>query len=80
MKDYFLNHPTNKLDKNSTNQILKTSKSIFFHKSFYEYKKSPLIELSVLAKDLNITSLYVKDESFRFGLNAFKVLGASYAN
>ena len=79
MKDYFLNHPTNKLDKNSTNQILKTSKSIFFHKSFDEYKKSPLIELSVLAKDLNITSLYVKDESFRFGLNAFKVLGASYA-
>ena len=43
MKDYFLNHPTNKLDKNSTNQILKTSKSIFFHKSFDEYKKSPLI-------------------------------------
>ena len=79
MKDFFLNHPSNKFDQNSTNQILKESKSILFHKSFDEYEKSPLIKLSALAKDLNIKSIYVKDESSRFGLNAFKVLGASYA-
>jgi diaminopropionate ammonia-lyase len=28
---------------------------------------------------MGIAGLFVKDESFRFGLNAFKVLGASYA-
>ena len=28
---------------------------------------------------LGLGDIYVKDESFRFGLNAFKVLGGSYA-
>ena len=46
-----------------------------FHASFPMYQETPLISLSNLAKDLNIRGLYVKDESFRFGLNAFKVLG-----
>ena len=32
-----------------------------------------------LSKVLNISGLYVKDESRRFGLNAFKGLGGSYA-
>lgn len=50
-----------------------------FHASFPMYQETPLISLSNLAKDLNIRGLYVKDESFRFGLNAFKVLGGSYA-
>lgn len=50
-----------------------------FHASFPMYQETPLISLSNLAKALNIRGLYVKDESFRFGLNAFKVLGGSYA-
>ena len=32
-----------------------------------------------LAKYLGLGDLFVKDESFRFGLNAFKVLGGSFA-
>ena len=28
---------------------------------------------------IGVDSLFVKDESYRFGLNAFKVLGGSYA-
>jgi diaminopropionate ammonia-lyase len=32
-----------------------------------------------LANSLGIAGLFLKDESFRFGLKAFKVLGASYA-
>ncbi len=31
------------------------------------------------AQTLGLATLYVKDESYRFGLNAFKVLGGSYA-
>ncbi len=50
-----------------------------FHKSFPEYKETPLVGLNVLAKELGVASIHIKDESFRFGLNAFKVLGGSYA-
>ena len=46
-----------------------------FHASFPEYSITPLTFLSTLAQHLGIQGLYVKDESFRFGLNAFKVLG-----
>ena len=42
-------------------------------------KKTPLVKLPGLAKRLGIGSLLLKDESHRFGLNAFKALGASYA-
>jgi len=50
-----------------------------FHESFKEYEKTPLISLSRMAEQLQLSEVIVKDESFRFGLNAFKVLGASYA-
>ncbi|ETA79784.1 diaminopropionate ammonia-lyase [Youngiibacter fragilis] len=50
-----------------------------FHESFREYEVTPLVALDSLAKRLNLKGIYVKDESYRFGLNAFKVLGGSYA-
>ena len=50
-----------------------------FHRSFPQYEPTPLQHLQVLAKELGLGGLYVKDESYRFGLNAFKVLGGSYA-
>jgi diaminopropionate ammonia-lyase len=50
-----------------------------FHSSFPEYQETPLDSLESLANSMGIAGLFVKDESFRFGLNAFKVLGASYA-
>ena len=50
-----------------------------FHESFPMYEKTPLHELRSLAKELCVKNIYVKDESYRFGLNAFKVLGGSYA-
>ena len=60
----------------SENEI---NKVMGFHKSFPQYKDTPLRSLSNLANSLGVAGIYVKDESFRFGLNAFKVLGASYA-
>lgn len=50
-----------------------------FHESFPEYRKTPLVPLDHLAEHLGLNGIFVKDESFRFDLNAFKVLGGSYA-
>lgn len=50
-----------------------------FHKSFPQYDETPLVELKQLAKLFNINDIFVKDEAWRFGLHAFKVLGGSYA-
>lgn len=50
-----------------------------FHASFPMYNATPLTELRETAKELGLGTIYVKDESYRFGLNAFKVLGGSYA-
>lgn len=44
-----------------------------------ELTATPLRELPDLARDLGIGSLLAKDESARFGLNAFKLLGARFA-
>jgi diaminopropionate ammonia-lyase len=49
-----------------------------FHQSIGN-KETPLVELPSLAKQIGIGNLFVKDESHRLGLNAFKALGASYA-
>lgn len=49
-----------------------------YHASFPSYRPTPLHSLGSLADHLGLGALYVKDESFRFGLNAFKVLGGSY--
>ena len=50
-----------------------------FHASFPVYKETPLVELKHTAKSMGLGNIYIKDESYRFGLNAFKVLGGSYA-
>jgi diaminopropionate ammonia-lyase len=39
---------------------------------------TPLIELSQIARELGIASLALKDESTRFGLTAFKIIGVTY--
>jgi len=50
-----------------------------YHRSFAPYAPTPLVALPGLARVLGVSRVFVKDESYRFGLNAFKVLGASYA-
>ncbi len=50
-----------------------------FHQSFPEYTVTPLQRLQALASRLGVKDVFVKDESYRFGLNAFKVLGGSFA-
>jgi diaminopropionate ammonia-lyase len=50
-----------------------------FIKSFPQYKLTPLKKLTSLAKYTGVSGIYVKDESHRFGLNSFKVLGGGHA-
>ncbi len=50
-----------------------------FHSQIDGYQATPLVSLPALAKQLGVKAILVKDESKRFGLNAFKVLGGSYA-
>lgn len=50
-----------------------------FHSSIKGYEVTPLISLGNLAKKLGIKGIYVKDESYRFGLNSFKSLGGLYS-
>ena len=57
-----------------------TADSVFnFHSSLPHYTPTPLVKLSSLADYLGLKEILIKDESKRFDLNAFKVLGASYA-
>ena len=49
-----------------------------FHATLPAYRPTPLVRLDALAGFLGVKTIHVKDESFRFGLNAFKALGASY--
>ena len=50
-----------------------------FFASRPDLPSTPLRELTLLAGDLHIGRLFAKDESGRFGLNAFKLLGARFA-
>ena len=74
----------NKLPKTDNKQLAvmaldEINKAHEFHKSFPQYAPTPLVPLKNMADMLGIGSVFIKDESWRFGLNAFKVLGGSFA-
>lgn len=50
-----------------------------YHQTLPNYQPTPLIHLKHLADKIKVRNVWVKDESKRFNLNAFKVLGASFA-
>ncbi|KAK4692763.1 diaminopropionate ammonia-lyase, partial [Lecanoromycetidae sp. Uapishka_2] len=50
-----------------------------FHKALPNYEESPLLKLpQSFSQKLGVGSILVKDESHRFGLPAYKILGASW--
>lgn len=55
------------------------NKAMNFHSDMPNYEATPLHRLTNLSDQLGVKGIYVKDESKRFGLNAFKGLGGSYA-
>lgn len=50
-----------------------------FHKSLEGYSPVPVVSLNVKPTSLTRYNIFIKDESKRFHLKAFKALGASYA-
>ena len=50
-----------------------------FHRQVPSYMPTKLVSLKGLARAWGLGEIYVKDESTRFNLKAFKVLGGSYA-
>ncbi len=50
-----------------------------FHRQLPGYAPTGLVRLQQLARAWGLAEILVKDESTRFGLKAFKVLGGSYA-
>lgn len=66
-----------KINENFTTEKSKVVKK--FHNSIKDYKGTELVELKNLSSFLNVKSIFVKDESTRFNLEAFKVLGGSYS-
>ncbi|KAG8159668.1 hypothetical protein KVR01_010305 [Diaporthe batatas] len=55
------------------------SQVLAFHQNLPHYEQTPLHSLPQVAKELQLGHVFVKDESNRFGLPSFKVLGASWA-
>lgn len=75
---------TNKMPKSGDQQLSvmaldEVQRARRFHRSFPQYAVTPLARLSRMAGQLGLKDVFVKDESYRFGLNAFKVLGGSFA-
>jgi diaminopropionate ammonia-lyase len=50
-----------------------------FHRALPGYAPTPLRRAPLLAADLGVGELWLKDESWRLGLPAFKIAGASWA-
>ena len=50
-----------------------------FHTGLPGYAPTPLTQVPAIAAELGVGRVFVKDESARMGLAAFKVLGASWA-
>ena len=50
-----------------------------FHRRLPGYEETPLVDAPRLADSLGVGKVFVKDESSRLGLPAFKILGTSWA-
>ncbi len=55
------------------------AEALSFMSARADYVPTPLHELRQLAERLGVGTIFVKDESTRFGLGSFKALGGSYA-
>ena len=54
------------------------SESLNYLKTLKEYNETPLVELKNLAEKMKVKKVFVKDESYRMGLNSFKAVGVIY--
>jgi len=75
--DYYINNPVkgikHPLEEYFSNEILE------FHRSLPGYSPTPLLEIGSSFASMHSGKIYLKDESRRFSIGAFKSLGASWA-
>lgn len=72
---FFLNDKIRRL-KSDFRPIIET---IEFHRKLPDYRRTPLVSIANIARRFHLCSVYLKDESSRLGLPAFKILGGSWA-
>jgi diaminopropionate ammonia-lyase family len=60
-------------------QTVAPASALSFHRTLAGNSATPLTELPSLAAELGVGRVFLKDESNRLGLPAFKILGASWA-
>ncbi|MBQ2140190.1 MAG: diaminopropionate ammonia-lyase, partial [Acidaminococcaceae bacterium] len=82
-KDFRILQNEKSFPANTARQYLPFDKTVAadvirFHKSLPGYAPAPLAALQEQSAAFGIKGIYCKDESHRFGLNAFKGLGGSY--
>ena len=53
--------------------------ALAWHRAQPGYVRTPLIDLATVGSEFGFERLWAKDETSRFGLSAFKVLGAAWA-
>ncbi|TQI78796.1 diaminopropionate ammonia-lyase [Serratia fonticola] len=66
-------------ERSTVFSVAEAKKARAFHRQLAGYQPTPLCELDELARLFGVRKILVKDESKRFGLNAFKMLGGAYA-
>jgi len=71
---FFNPHARNRIDEDTPGRA-----PMRFHERLPGYAPTPLVEAPGLARRLGLRAVLVKDESWRLGLPAFKILGASWA-
>jgi diaminopropionate ammonia-lyase len=59
--------------------VARASAPLAVHRRLPGYAPTPLVSSPAMAAGLGVGELWIKDESSRLGLPAFKILGASYA-
>ncbi len=79
MKWKFNSLPKSNGDSEAIFDLESMKAALSFHQSFPGYSPTPLVNLKEMSTHLGLGSLHVKDESYRFGLSAFKALGSSFA-
>ena len=83
MKDqlkWVLNHMPKSDDQHlDVMSLPNVAKARSFHGSFPQYSITPLAQLDGMAQYLGLAGVDGKGEAYRVGLNAFKVLGGSFA-
>jgi diaminopropionate ammonia-lyase len=57
----------------------RTDRPIEFHRRLPGYRETPLRAAPRLAEILGVRQVFIKDETSRFGLPSFKILGAAFA-